>query len=64
MVHVYHDKDCPDTLTNEQHKSCQNSRAQHFGPQTLMYFLWERRMSSENITENEYEEEENVKVER
>lgn len=48
MVHIYHDKDCPADLAKEQRNSCQKSRAQHFGPQTLMYYLWQREKDGDD----------------
>nr|XP_039265196.1 chondroitin sulfate synthase 1-like [Styela clava] len=56
MVHIYHDKDCPASLSKAQFESCQNSRAQHFGPQVLLYYLWHR----EENPDDEYDP--NVKV--
>jgi len=38
-VHVFHDKFCDPSLTAKQYKDCSRSRATHYGPRTLLYYL-------------------------
>jgi len=49
QVHIYHDKKCDSqVLQQKQLVDCTNSRSTHFGPKTLLYYLWRKR---KNMTE-------------
>ena len=49
-MHVYHDKFCdPNVLGAEQLDDCRKSRAQHFGPKALLYYLWMQSMDEEVV---------------
>jgi len=53
-VHVYHDKFCdPNVLGEEQLDDCRKSRAQHFGPKALLYYLWMQTMDEEVVEGDE-----------
>ena len=39
-VHVYHDKFCDPLTTKKQYEDCLKSRAAHYGPKTLLYYLY------------------------
>ncbi|XP_078485764.1 chondroitin sulfate synthase 3-like [Ciona intestinalis] len=51
QVHVFHDKICDSSLSEKQRTSCQNSRAAHYAPSTLLYYLWKTPESNETIEE-------------
>ena len=49
MIHLYHEKYCPVELSDYQRKSCQLSRAQHFGSKAVLGLLWMKRRENEAI---------------
>ena len=40
QVHIYHDKFCDPSTTTKQYDDCMKSRATHYGPKTLLYYLY------------------------
>nr|XP_039274123.1 chondroitin sulfate synthase 1-like [Styela clava] len=57
MIHVYHDKNCPEELSKKQYQDCLNSRAQHYGPKSYLYNVWQGKLEHE---EGEYDHNVNI----
>ena len=51
QVHIYHDKSCDSkVLQPNQLKDCRNSRAAHYGPKSMLYFLWTAKVLPQATT--------------
>ncbi|XP_076803814.1 chondroitin sulfate synthase 1-like isoform X1 [Clavelina lepadiformis] len=63
-VHIYHDKYCDPSTSDKQYSDCLNSRATHYGPKTLLYYLWKAPETAVDAVDNvEENHERNVVME-
>ena len=52
QVHIYHDKFCDSSTTTTQYTNCINSRAAHYGPKTLLHYLYNAPIVENNESDN------------